>query len=110
MIYSILVGNSFKIKNLATGKNCRNYFMLFSCGQNKNCKRWRFFQCFKKCIESRCAQHVYFIYYIYFVSPGLRRKSYLLHEGSYTVSYTHLRAHETDSFLVCPLLLEKKKR
>src|SRR5665647_579240 len=26
----------------------------------------------------------------------------------YTVSYTHLRAHETDSYLVCRLLLEKK--
>src|SRR5665647_3745916 len=25
------------------------------------------------------------------------------------VSYTHLRAHETDSYLVCRLLLEKKK-
>src|SRR5680860_1662658 len=28
---------------------------------------------------------------------------------SRTVSYTHLRAHETDSYLVCRLLLEKKK-
>ena len=26
------------------------------------------------------------------------------------VSYTHLRAHETDSYLVCRLLLEKKWR
>ena len=26
----------------------------------------------------------------------------------YPVSYTHLRAHETDSYLVCRLLLEKK--
>src|SRR5664279_2626365 len=39
------------------------------------------------------------------------------HHGSNTtrnqipipVSYTHLRAHETDSYLVCRLLLEKKK-
>ena len=30
-------------------------------------------------------------------------------EGVITVSYTHLRAHETDSYLVCRLLLEKKK-
>ena len=29
--------------------------------------------------------------------------------GNDTVSYTHLRAHETDSYLVCRLLLEKKK-
>src|SRR5665647_1713974 len=29
--------------------------------------------------------------------------------GPYSVSYTHLRAHETDSYLVCRLLLEKKK-
>src|SRR5664279_272874 len=28
---------------------------------------------------------------------------------SLAVSYTHLRAHETDSYLVCRLLLEKKK-
>ena len=26
-----------------------------------------------------------------------------------TVSYTHLRAHETDSYLVCRLLLEKNR-
>src|SRR5680860_1035736 len=29
--------------------------------------------------------------------------------GMTPVSYTHLRAHETDSYLVCRLLLEKKK-
>src|SRR5680860_1030871 len=29
--------------------------------------------------------------------------------GQRPVSYTHLRAHETDSYLVCRLLLEKKK-
>src|SRR5665647_2743090 len=28
--------------------------------------------------------------------------------GVIAVSYTHLRAHETDSYLVCRLLLEKK--
>ena len=28
--------------------------------------------------------------------------------GAAAVSYTHLRAHETDSYLVCRLLLEKK--
>src|SRR5665647_3840914 len=27
-----------------------------------------------------------------------------------SLSYTHLRAHETDSYLVCRLLLEKKKK
>ena len=31
-------------------------------------------------------------------------------KDSRTVSYTHLRAHETDSYLVCRLLLEKKKK
>ena len=31
-------------------------------------------------------------------------------EALESVSYTHLRAHETDSYLVCRLLLEKKKR
>ena len=28
--------------------------------------------------------------------------------GGTAVSYTHLRAHETDSYLVCRLLLEKR--
>src|SRR5665647_3554004 len=32
----------------------------------------------------------------------------LLEPTSGTISYTHLRAHETDSYLVCRLLLEKK--
>ena len=52
------------------------------------------------------------------VLPDMESKIY---QGSYTcaicgeahsivtVSYTHLRAHETDSYLVCRLLLEKKK-
>ena len=31
-------------------------------------------------------------------------------EGAETVSYTHLRAHETRHDLVCRLLLEKKKK
>src|SRR5665647_3815775 len=31
------------------------------------------------------------------------------HMWGSAVSYTHLRAHETDSYLVCRLLLEKKK-
>ena len=36
--------------------------------------------------------------------PSDRRKASL-----YAVSYTHLRAHETEADLVCRLLLEKKK-
>ena len=32
----------------------------------------------------------------------------ILWRSSSPVSYTHLRAHETDSYLVCRLLLEKK--
>ena len=30
--------------------------------------------------------------------------------GATSVSYTHLRAHETPEHLVCRLLLEKKKK
>src|SRR5664279_864455 len=37
------------------------------------------------------------------------RKPTTAHERI-AVSYTHLRAHETDSYLVCRLLLEKKKK
>src|SRR5665647_921719 len=46
-------------------------------------------------------------------SHGMRQKiiimGVLIHNPS-AVSYTHLRAHETDSYLVCRLLLEKKKK
>src|SRR5665647_1867033 len=37
---------------------------------------------------------------------GWERRSRLSADSP--VSYTHLRAHETDSYLVCRLLLEKK--
>src|SRR5665647_1999784 len=37
-----------------------------------------------------------------------RLSCFLISIGAETVSYTHLRAHETDSYLVCRLLLEKK--
>ena len=42
------------------------------------------------------------------VSPKVTERLYK--ETLRTVSYTHLRAHETDSYLVCRLLLEKKKK
>ena len=34
----------------------------------------------------------------------------ILHDDYKSVSYTHLRAHETKANLVCRLLLEKKKQ
>src|SRR5680860_1451529 len=36
------------------------------------------------------------------------RTTTLIALWTWPVSYTHLRAHETDSYLVCRLLLEKK--
>ena len=39
----------------------------------------------------------------------MKRRNFL-RVGLGSVSYTHLRAHETDSYLVCRLLLEKKKK
>src|SRR5665647_3560863 len=50
---------------------------------------------------------------------GVERQAYQCHRLPHDqkpdgqigpVSYTHLRAHETDSYLVCRLLLEKKKK
>ena len=38
------------------------------------------------------------------------RARYWILNGPETVAYTPLRAHETDSYLVCRLLLEKKKQ
>src|SRR5665647_3828031 len=51
-------------------------------------------------------------YYILDLQPDKSVIKKLLEEGFdvYPVSYTHLRAHETDSYLVCRLLLEKKKK
>src|SRR5664279_6125075 len=46
-----------------------------------------------------------------FFPPGRSSNATLEPEPSHArraVSYTHLRAHETDSYLVCRLLLEKK--
>ena len=40
------------------------------------------------------------------VAVWAKRKLTVTHQTP--VSYTHLRAHETDSYLVCRLLLEKK--
>ena len=41
-------------------------------------------------------------------SVGVNEKGNFLTATSNTVSYTHLRAHETGRNLVCRLLLEKK--
>ena len=41
---------------------------------------------------------------------GLHMHIYVSDCSSYSVSYTHLRAHETRSNLVCRLLLEKKNK
>ena len=44
----------------------------------------------------------------YFTEPSRTFGEYLLVPGYSSVSYTHLRAHETGRNLVCRLLLEKK--
>ena len=41
--------------------------------------------------------------------PPVARVDNVYGDKNISVSYTHLRAHETDSYLVCRLLLEKKK-
>ena len=43
------------------------------------------------------------------MTPQTRQAFNSSADSSDSVSYTHLRAHETDSYLVCRLLLEKKK-
>ena len=40
---------------------------------------------------------------------GAKPRVMAMNDGTATVSYTHLRAHETRHDLVCRLLLEKKK-
>ena len=51
----------------------------------------------------RARQNVYWDCYRGFTTYDFR-------DNPEPVSYTHLRAHETDSYLVCRLLLEKKKK
>src|SRR5664279_4448498 len=42
--------------------------------------------------------------------PSNLRATSLRYHAKMAVSYTHLRAHETDSYLVCRLMLEKKNK
>src|SRR6218665_2647988 len=59
--------------------------MFFRGGQYKNGIRWRFFQCFEECVESRGTQHVNLIHNIYFVFAGLWCKAYLLYQRPYII-------------------------
>src|SRR5664279_4909829 len=56
-------------------------------------------------LSSSCFYHIRTIRHI---RPALTDDMAKLVACSLAVSYTHLRAHETDSYLVCRLLLEKK--
>src|SRR5680860_705796 len=47
---------------------------------------------------------------IYRINPDMNPDILCSLSPFIAVSYTHLRAHETDSYLVCRLLLEKKKK
>ena len=53
-----------------------------------------------------------FLYHLARLQAAAGSRVVRLCEGRYgitPVSYTHLRAHETGSYFVCRLLLEKKK-
>ena len=47
--------------------------------------------------------------YVWFWGAPVGVNNYINKASLKTVSYTHLRAHETEADLVCRLLLEKKK-
>eukprot|EP01016_Furgasonia_blochmanni_P046091 TRINITY_DN6587_c0_g1_i1.p1 TRINITY_DN6587_c0_g1~~TRINITY_DN6587_c0_g1_i1.p1 ORF type:complete len:282 (-),score=-21.08 TRINITY_DN6587_c0_g1_i1:1-846(-) len=73
---------------------------------------------YKQLISMMTSQHVTTHKFLHWVSKQLQLKpNFLQFQGRVDnhppphvpVSYTHLRAHETDSYLVCRLLLEKKK-
>src|SRR5665647_96175 len=61
----------------------------------------------KKCTVNAFVVMPNHFHMLWKISDGLERKDA---QGAFfsSVSYTHLRAHETDSYLVCRLLLEKK--
>ena len=46
--------------------------------------------------------------FLWMIFNSFKDKTEFFH-SQWTVSYTHLRAHETPEHLVCRLLLEKKK-
>lgn len=51
MLCDIIDCNTFKIKNLATRKNCRNDFVLFGGGKDKFGVCRRLFKSFQKCVK-----------------------------------------------------------
>src|SRR5665647_3587788 len=62
-------------------------------------------------VNTRLGDHVRHVRLLVWIvrGPVSRRRRLPLTQKLVSVSYTHLRAHETDSYLVCRLLLEKKK-
>src|SRR5678815_3124957 len=63
------------------------------------------------CIRDRaCREHPMRLHTIQYTTRLLYRTPSPKPSCSSTVSYTHLRAHETPEHLVCRLLLEKKKK
>src|SRR5665647_1203402 len=64
--------------------------------KNKNNNRHLFFAAQASCHRYRCDD-----------SKSRFSIFQIIKDGNKSVSYTHLRAHETDSYLVCRLLLEK---
>src|SRR5664279_575855 len=75
--------------------------------------RWRLYRCALTGVKSaKCFSPESFLAPCERCLPATSRISFRDGSGACdigTVSYTHLRAHETDSYLVCRLLLEKKK-
>ena len=92
---SVIPGGNICIGGVLRGRGCRLRGRLRGC-RCRLCSRLRGCRC-RLCSRFGC---------------GTRRCSRLRCRGHlrFPVSYTHLRAHETDSYLVCRLLLEKKKK
>src|SRR4051794_21274826 len=82
VIYGILYGNTFKIKDLATTEDGWQDLVFFCSCQDEDGIRRGFFQRFQERIKSGRAEHVYLIYDIDFVLTGLGSKTYLLHKGT----------------------------
>ena len=73
--------DAMEIKNLTTRQNGWKNFMLFRCGQNKNCMRRRFLEGLEECIERRLRQHVYLVDDVHLVLSALRWDAHLVNNG-----------------------------
>ena len=75
---NIVYCNTLEIKDLATGKNGRDDFVLLRGGQDELGVRGRLFQGLQESVESRCRKHVNLVDDVDFILSDLRGNPHLV--------------------------------